>query len=187
MYKECSHPNQISILEHNEKYCTHEIIFTFLFSRKTCHYILFWTNHYLFPLLKAPLWAPAYVPRGPALIKRKNRNTRQTGQKKVKVQRGTVRQKKNHTDVNFPDCLQLLINHNPNAIWLLKVINTALIGNICRRDPNTVVTWRAIQLPKLAVHHLRYLSFKPPAWVADRSQNSRKPMSSLNGSQVEWF
>lgn len=171
MYKECSHPNQISILKHNEKYCTHKIIFTFLFSRKTCHYILFWTNHYLFPLLKAPLWAPAYVPRGPALITRKNRNTRQTGQKKVKVQRGTVRQKNTLMSI-FLTAYKLLINHKPSATWLFTVVSTALIGNICRGDPNTVVSSRVIQLPKLAVqYHLRYINFKPPARVANRSQN----------------
>lgn len=122
-------------------------------------------------LCRAPLWAPAYVPRGPALITRKNRNTRQTGQKKVKVQRGTVRQKNTLMSI-FLTAYKLLINHKPSATWLFTVVSTALIGNICRGDPNTVVSSRVIQLPKLAVqYHLRYINFKPPARVANRSQN----------------
>lgn len=133
--EECSHPNHIGILQYNEKYYRYQIIFTFLFSRNTCHCILSWINHYLFPLLKAPLWAPAYAPRVPALITRKNRNTRQTGQKKVKVQSGKLG-KKNTLMSTFLIADNLLNNHKPNAACLF----TALLVHFCRGHPNTIVT-----------------------------------------------
>lgn len=140
-----------------KKYCRCQEIFTFLFSKNTCHYILSWINHYLFPLLKAPLWVPAYAPRVPALIMRKNRNTRQTGQKKVKVQSGKVRQKNTLMSI-FPIADNLLNNHKPNATWLF----TALMVHFCRGHPNTVATSGTINLPKhgCLVSSQIYQSFK---------------------------
>jgi len=111
---------------------------------------------------------------------RKNRNTRQTGQKVVKVQSGKVRQK--NTLMSILLTADNLLNHKPNATGLFP----ALVVHFCKGDPNTTVTSGVIQLPKhgCLVSSQIYLSFKPSVqgWLMHHT-TTEKPVPFWSGIQ----
>lgn len=104
MYKECSHPNQISILKHNEKYCTQNNIHIFIFKKNMpLHFVL---NQPLpFSSSESSSMGSSICTKG-ACSNNEEEQEHQTN--RIEEGQGPERDSKakKHTDVNFPDCLQ---------------------------------------------------------------------------------